>query len=83
MTKPGSISRSGRNLGRRDILRLAGVAALAAVASTAAFAQTGKLGAAREGGSLGTQLAKAGYLVMFSCGTCTGCAPAPSSARSR
>jgi hypothetical protein len=61
---------------RRDILRLAGVAAIAAAAPTAglapsAFAQAGKLkiatiGSGREGGALGAAFAKAGHPVMFS-----------------
>lgn len=66
MTKPGPV-----DFGRRELIRLAGLAALAAAAPTAAFAQAGKLkiatiGAGREGGALGTQFAKAGHPVMFS-----------------
>jgi hypothetical protein len=71
MTKPGPV-----DFGRRDLLRLAGIAAIAAAAPTAAFApmafaQAGKLkiatiGSGREGGALGTQFAKAGHPVMFS-----------------
>jgi hypothetical protein len=59
------------DFGRRDIIRIAGIAAFAAAAPTAAFAQAGKLkiatiGSGREGGALGTQFAKAGHPVMFS-----------------
>ena len=66
MNKPGPT-----DFGRRDILRLAGIAAFAAGAPAAAFAQAGKvkiatIGAGREGGALGTQFAKAGHPVMFS-----------------
>jgi hypothetical protein len=66
MHKPGPV-----DFGRRDIIRLAGAAVIAAVAPTAAFAQAGKLkiatiGSGREGGSLGTQFAKAGHPGMFS-----------------
>jgi len=66
MTKPGPV-----DLARRDLLRLAGGAAVLAAAPTATFAQADKLkiatiGAGREGGALGTQFAKAGHSVMFS-----------------
>ena len=66
MNKPGPV-----DFGRRDIIRLAGIAAFAAAAPTAAFAQAGKLkiatiGSGREGGALGTAFAKAGHPVMFS-----------------
>jgi 8-hydroxy-5-deazaflavin:NADPH oxidoreductase len=66
MNKPGPV-----DFGRRDVMRLAGLAALAAAAPIPAFAQTAKLkiatiGAGREGGALGTQFAKAGHPVMFS-----------------
>ncbi len=66
MNKPGPVG-----FGRRDVIRLAGIAAIAAAAPTAAFAQAGKLkiatiGSGREGGALGTAFAKAGHPVMFS-----------------
>jgi hypothetical protein len=66
MNKPGPV-----DFGRRDIVRLAGIAVLTAAAPGSAFAQAGKLkiatiGSGREGGALGTQFAKAGHPVMFS-----------------
>ena len=66
MTKPGAT-----DLHRRDLIRLASVASLAAAIPASAFAQAAKLkiatiGSGREGGALGTQFAKAGHPVMFS-----------------
>ena len=62
------------NMRRREILSLMGAGALAASLPLSAFAQTpnvatlkiGFIGAGREGGALGTVLAKAGHPVMFS-----------------
>src|SRR5690348_2416848 len=57
--------------GRRDLLRAAAFAAVAASLPTLARAQAAKaniatIGAGREGGALGTLFAKAGHKVMFS-----------------
>jgi predicted dinucleotide-binding enzyme len=60
------------NMGRRDILRLAGAALVAAIAPLPVWAQgtpplkIGMIGSGREGGALGTLWAKAGHQVMFS-----------------
>jgi len=55
---------------RRDMIGLAGAAALAASAPLSALAQAkpkiATIGAGREGGALGTLFAKAGHPVMFS-----------------
>ena len=86
MDKLGLIHSHRWDFGRRDLIRLTSIAAIAAAAPTAPFAQAGKLkiatiGAGREGGALGTQFAKAGHPVMeVGCGTCNGCSPARSSA---
>jgi hypothetical protein len=66
MNEPGPAA-----FARRDFIRLAGVAAIAAALPAAALAQAAQLkiatiGAGREGGALGTQFAKAGHPVMFS-----------------
>ena len=59
-------------MGRRDILRLAGTALAGAVAPLPILAQgapplkIGMIGAGREGSALGTLWAKAGHQVMFS-----------------
>jgi predicted dinucleotide-binding enzyme len=60
------------DMGRRDILRLAGTAVLGATAPLPVLAQgapplkIGIIGAGREGSTLGTLWAKAGHQVMFS-----------------
>lgn len=59
-------------MGRRDMLRLAGTALVAAIAPLPVLAQgapplkIGMIGAGREGSALGTLWAKAGHQVMFS-----------------
>jgi hypothetical protein len=70
MDKLSSIHSQRWDFGRRDLIRLAGIAAIAAATPTAAFAQAG-----REGSALGTQFAKAGHpMIEVGCGNCTGCA---------
>jgi hypothetical protein len=70
MDKLGSIHSHRWDFGRRDLIRLAGIAAIAAASPTAAFVQAGKADAA-----LGAQFAKAAHPVIEAgCGNCTGCA---------
>jgi hypothetical protein len=72
MDKLGSVQSHRWDFGRRDLIRLAGIAAVAAATPTAAFAQAGERDAA-----LGTQFVKAGHPVLEAgCGNCTGCASA-------
>jgi hypothetical protein len=69
MDELSSIHSHRLDFGRRDLIRLAGIAAIAATPTTA-FAQAGKADAVS-----GTQFANAGHPVIEAgCGNCTGCA---------